>query len=316
MKKFSAVFYLIFAMFVLISCDSGLKFENPNDPNNQSADTGESSGDDTSDSSSDNGSNIDCSNGDFKCRNDRVSLSCMDGKWLSKECDTDETCNTGTGKCETKDGNDKDSDNNSDNDQGRKQGELYGGCYPNKTCNDGLICDKDNNICIKDSESSENNDDSDNSSEQSDDDNDADTTPDSSDSAPDNDTDTDSGDSTPDNDTDTDSGDSTTDEDADTDSGDSTPDNDTDTDTTPADPCTPNPCLSVANSTKECSVFGSTNYKCECNSGYYWDGSQCDTTQTQTAACTGLKANAEWNTVSEIIQTSKPIFKRAESILA
>ena len=159
MKKFSAVFYLIFAMFIFVSCNSGLKFENPNDPNNQSADTGESSGDDTSDSSSDNGSNIDCSNGDFKCRNDRVSLSCMDGKWLSKECDTDETCNTGTGKCETKDGNDKDSDNNSDNDQGRKQGELYGECYPNKTCNDGLICDKDNNICIKDSESSENNDD-------------------------------------------------------------------------------------------------------------------------------------------------------------
>ena len=78
----------------------------------------------------------------------------------------------------------------------KKQGELDGECYPNKTCNDGLICDKDNNICIKDSESSENNDD-----------NDADTTPDSSDSAPDNDTDTDSGDSTPDNDTDTDSGD-------------------------------------------------------------------------------------------------------------
>ena len=45
----------------------------------------------------------------------------------------------------------------------KKQGELDGECYPNKTCNDGLICDKDNNICIKDSESSENNDDSDNS---------------------------------------------------------------------------------------------------------------------------------------------------------
>ena len=50
----------------------------------------------------------------------------------------------------------------------KKQGELDGECYPNKTCNDGLICDKDNNICIKDSESSENNDDSDSTSEQSD----------------------------------------------------------------------------------------------------------------------------------------------------
>lgn len=67
-------------------------------------------------------------------------------------------------------------------------------------------------------------------------------------------------------------------------------------------PCDPNPCLSVANSTQECSVFGGTNYKCECNSGYYWDGTICGTVQTQTAACTGLISNAEWNTVSEIIQ--------------
>ena len=67
-------------------------------------------------------------------------------------------------------------------------------------------------------------------------------------------------------------------------------------------PCDPNPCLSVANSTHDCSVFGGTNYKCECNSGYYWDGSVCGTTQTQTVACTGLPDYAKWNTVSEIIQ--------------
>ena len=34
--------------------------------------------------------------------------------------------------------------------ESRKQGELYGECYPNKTCNEGLICDEENNICIKD----------------------------------------------------------------------------------------------------------------------------------------------------------------------
>ena len=68
-------------------------------------------------------------------------------------------------------------------------------------------------------------------------------------------------------------------------------------------PCNPNPCLSVANSTQECSVFGGTTYKCECTSDYYWDGSTCGTTQTQTAVCTGLVYGAEWNTVSEIIQT-------------
>ena len=32
----------------------------------------------------------------------------------------------------------------------RNQGELYGECYPNKTCNEGLICDEVNSICIKD----------------------------------------------------------------------------------------------------------------------------------------------------------------------
>ena len=32
----------------------------------------------------------------------------------------------------------------------RNEGELYGECYPNKTCNDGLVCDTENNICIKD----------------------------------------------------------------------------------------------------------------------------------------------------------------------
>lgn len=37
-----------------------------------------------------------------------------------------------------------------DADQGRKQGELYGECYPNNTCNEGLVCDEENNTCIKD----------------------------------------------------------------------------------------------------------------------------------------------------------------------
>ena len=34
-------------------------------------------------------------------------------------------------------------------------GEIYGECYPNKTCNEGLVCDKDYNICIKDPDASE-----------------------------------------------------------------------------------------------------------------------------------------------------------------
>lgn len=31
---------------------------------------------------------------------------------------------------------------------GKKQGELYGACYPNKTCNDGLTCDEENDVCL------------------------------------------------------------------------------------------------------------------------------------------------------------------------
>ena len=43
-----------------------------------------------------------------------------------------------------------DSDDDAENPSGRNQGELYGECYPNKTCNEGLECDEENNICIKD----------------------------------------------------------------------------------------------------------------------------------------------------------------------
>ena len=41
----------------------------------------------------------------------------------------------------------------------RNEGELYGECYPNNTCNEGLVCDTENNICINDD--STGNDDSD-----------------------------------------------------------------------------------------------------------------------------------------------------------
>ena len=67
MKNF---FIAICSLFFLFSCDSGLKFENPNDPNNKA--------------------NV-------------------------------------------------------------QQGELNGECYPNNTCNEGLSCDEENNICINES---------------------------------------------------------------------------------------------------------------------------------------------------------------------
>jgi len=62
------------------------------------------------------------------------------------------SCGSG-GKSETpktdNDQTDVDTVDDSD-DTGRKQGELYGECYPNETCNKGLICDEENNVCIKD----------------------------------------------------------------------------------------------------------------------------------------------------------------------
>ena len=32
---------------------------------------------------------------------------------------------------------------------GRKQGEIYGKCHPDNTCNEGLVCDTENNVCIR-----------------------------------------------------------------------------------------------------------------------------------------------------------------------
>ena len=48
----------------------------------------------------------------------------------------------------------------------------------------------------------------------------------------------------------------------------------------PVDPCDPNPCLNVANSTKECIETGDTTYSCKCESGYNWNGSQCQSNST------------------------------------
>ena len=69
----------------------------------------------------------------------------------------------------------------------RNEGELYGECYPNNTCNEGLVCDTENNICIKDD--SAGNDDSTNDKDAGEDRNDAEPQPDedTGDPKPDND---------------------------------------------------------------------------------------------------------------------------------
>lgn len=50
----------------------------------------------------------------------------------------------------------------------------------------------------------------------------------------------------------------------------------------PVDPCDPNPCLNVANSTQECIETGDTTYACKCNSGYNWTGSACTSSGSST----------------------------------
>ena len=46
-------------------------------------------------------------------------------------------------------------DGNGSGDSGKKQGELYGSCYPNKTCNEGLTCDEENDVCLPDGNDSD-----------------------------------------------------------------------------------------------------------------------------------------------------------------
>ena len=143
-------------------------------------------------------------------------ISCGESSKTGDDTDTGETVtdeDSGTSDSEPDDTTPEQPDNE---DPDRKQGELYGECYPNATCNNGLICDEENNICIKDPGTSEQPDNDSDDIEISDieiSDNDSDTgTPESEE--PDKDSDT----SDPIDDADT--SDPQSDKDADADSGD------------------------------------------------------------------------------------------------
>ena len=213
MKK---VLFLIVltAMFLVVSCGGDRKTENP--------DADETVTDEDSADAEETGDN-DPSDTEVSDTTSDTSDSTDDSADSSTD-DTDSATDTTTPD-----------DDSATSEQDRKQGELYGECYPNNTCNEGLICDIENNICIKDP-NAQNDDDTDTMDDSGDSiaDNDTDTTDtaDTADTTDTTDTDTadtvdttdttdttdsgnDSGDSTTDNDTDTDSGDSTSDEDAD-----------------------------------------------------------------------------------------------------
>ncbi len=206
-------------------------------------------------------------------------------------------------------------------------GELNGECYPNNTCNKGLICDIENNLCIEDSENPVN--DSDDPSEQNDDA--ADTSSEQNDDKPD------TSDSTDDSDS------------ADPCSADPCKNIENSTGVCTADggnyscgcnenyewngttcaasthrgECEPKPANTVwndngANGTFEQtwngsewvpssypSTFSKTPGTCnfKCASGSAWNGSSCDSAPTTVSDCTGLPENAIWNTTSAIVQT-------------
>lgn len=67
----------------------------------------------------------------------------------------------------------------------------------------------------------------------------------------------------------------------------------------PATPCDPNPCTSIANSTGNCTVNG-TSYVCGCNSGYDWTGTQCI---KQTTPCDPNPCLNVANSTKECIET-------------
>ena len=175
---------------------------------------------------------------------------------------------------------------------GNEAGSLGKECYPNKSCNSGLICDEESNLCVEDSENPT--DDSDTSSEQNDDQTDTSSTNDDG-------TTTDDTDST---DTTTDDADTVDDSEI-TDSGDSTPDenntapdeNSNDSDAPVVnDPCNPNPCAGIANSTGICSQEAD-KYVCGCKPNYNWDGTFCRAA-TKDAPCEPKPANTVWNDVN------------------
>lgn len=222
-------------------------------------------------------------------------------------------------------------------------GKLGGECYPNETCDEGFLCDTENNICIEDPENPVQ--DSDTSSEQTNDnvDTQSEQNDDKTDTLPENDNDSADDGDTIDPDI-TDSGET----DGETRVQDCTglPENaewntvssitqrwdgekwvpsavasfnfegsenecrfkcvsgytwDGSQCVQPSDPCNPNPCTELPNSTGGC-IIKETSYACVCNSGYEWNGTSCFV-RTRETNCTAKPENTVWNTVSSITQT-------------
>ncbi len=141
--KFNSLILIAIFSFSLFSCDSGVKFNNPNDINSDAYQGGDTETQDIDEDKTDTVSESDDSDSGNTTPDDSNTSDDEDASATNNSDDDTETNNDF-------DTSDSTPDNDLDTDQGRKQGELYGECYPNDTCNAGLICDVENNICIKD----------------------------------------------------------------------------------------------------------------------------------------------------------------------
>ena len=195
------------------------------------------------------------------------------------------------------------------NDSGRDRGSLYGECYSDETCDDGLECDVDNNICLKKSdennnpdtmpdESSENNDNSNTMSEQDNDNveinDDSYDNPDETSPCKPNpcaNIENSTGTCTPLDETRYSCWCKTN----------YTWDSSSKTCVKTQTPCNPNPCQNIQNSTGICTEQGTYNYSCGCETDYTWNNSQC-IEKTRIIECVGLPEHARWNKVSTITQ--------------
>ena len=69
------------------------------------------------------------------------------------------------------------------------------------------------------------------------------------------------------------------------------------------DPCNPNPCNGVANSTKTCTQHNAFEYSCGCNNGHFWNGSTCtvlpECSATSGTPCKDSTSQLIWSTKAE-----------------
>ena len=189
-------------------------------------------------------------------------------------------------------------------DEPKERGALGGKCFQNGTCNSGLICDEESNTCMKEPEEP------------------TDTgTPEPTDTGTTEPTDTGTTESTDTGTTEpadtgtpepTDTGTTEPDEDSGdtapdegdtaepTDTGEPEPDEDQE-EPVPVNPCDSDPCEGVLHASGSCAVVEG-GYVCGCLEHYSWTGSVCKA-DSRVADCTGLPANATWNTAESISQT-------------